>query len=292
MQQQPQTLEAVGKASETRPSRNSGQQFRARLLTLSLIWQCVAGLVPGALPGPLISSSAQAETAALPADAFKNVDWLWEEKRQDPAVVSQMKRELDGLAKTYGDRYEISWRMARQMWWQADGETDSGAMEKLSRTGWDWGKKAVAQNPGGVEGNFWTSVCIGQYSLAIGILRALANGLESEFNKYLDKSIQINKAYAGAGPLRTKGNYWQSLPWPKRDLDKALSTLQEAVKIAPEGMRSRLYLAETYEKRGEKNAAIAECDKIIKARSDKVEVGDYPRILARATALKQRLVNN
>lgn len=239
-------------------------------------------------PRPLMAQT----TSPIPAETLKQFDVLWDDKRHDPAVATQMKRDLEGMIKTYGERYELDWRMARQFWWLADGETDSGKMEQLARQGWDWGKKAVKLSPEGVEGNFWTAVCIGQYSLAIGILRALANGLESEFNRYLDKSIQLNKAYAGAGPLRTKGNYWQSLPWPKRDLDKAVATLQEAIKLAPQGMRSRLYLAETFEKKGDKTAAITECDRIIKSQSSKVELGDYPRILARATALKQRLLED
>lgn len=236
-------------------------------------------------------SAAQPLPPAL-LEVLKQLDILWNTRRQDPAVVAQMGSQLEKLVKAHGERYELLWRQARHQWWLADGETDRGKMEQAARKGWDYGKKAVKLSPRSVEGNFWTSVCIGQYSLAIGVLRALKDGLEGEFNQYLDTSIKIDKAFAGAGPLRTKGNYWKSLPWPFQRLDKAESTLKEALKISPEGMRTRLYLAETYAEKKDKRAAIAECDKIIKARSDEVEVGDYPRILARATALKQHLLED
>jgi len=301
----PASLASPAPAAAVRiPSRRRSPLRRRVACLLVVISMSVASLVSPGIQAQSHNRSALGSVSALlspgillaqspspiPADTLRQLDVLWDDKRHDPAVALQMKRDLEGMIKTYGERYELTWRMARQFWWLADGETDSARMEQLARQGWDWGKKAVKLNPEGVEGNFWISVCIGQYSLAIGILRALANGLESVFNQYLDKSIQLNKAYAGAGPLRTKGNYWQSLPWPKRDLAKAEATLKEAIKLAPQGMRSRLYLAETLEKKGDKDAAIAECDRIIKAQSSKVELGDYPRILARATALKQRLL--
>lgn len=231
---------------------------------------------------------AQAPAASL-SETLKTFDKDWDDRRHDPTVVKQQQATLESLLKQHGEKYELTWRMARHYWWLADGEPEGPKMERLARTGWDWGLKAVKSNPNAVEGQLWTAVCIGQYSLAIGILRALANGLESEFNKYLDKSITLDRAYSGAAPLRTKGNYWMSLPWPKRDLEKAVKLLQEALKIEPHGTRSRLYLAETFEKLGDKKAALAQLDQIIKARQNEVELGDYPRILARAQAMRNRL---
>lgn len=243
----------------------------------------------GGMPSPAtVQQVAQTAGPSL-SETLRTFDQDWDDRRHDPAVVKQQQATLEALLKQHGEKYELTWRMARHYWWLADGEPEGPKMERLARTGWDWGLKAVKSNPKSVEGQLWTAVCIGQYSLAIGILRALANGLEGEFNLYLDKSIQLDRTYSGAAPLRTKGNYWMSLPWPKRDLDKALKLLQEALKIEPHGTRSRLYLAEALEKSGDKKAALTQLDLIIKARQNEVELGDFPRILARAQAMRNRL---
>jgi predicted Zn-dependent protease len=51
------------------------------------------------------------------------------------------------------------------------------------------------------------------------------------------------------------GRYWYQLPWPKRNIKKSISYLEEAVTCAPTTIRGYVYLAESYLEGGEKKLA-------------------------------------
>ena len=217
-------------------------------------------------------------------------DKLYDTKRSDAKVARHMLeilKEAERIAPA--PSYDLAWRMAQIHWWLAEGSSDSNRAIQLAKTGWDYGKKAIRLNPKGVEGHMWLATSIGQYSLGVGVVKALMNGLEGKFLEPLDKAIQIDPAYACASPLRTKGSYYKNLPWPKQDLDQAEAFLKKSLKLAPCGLRSHYYLAEVYEKKGDKAAAIAELDKIINFSGGKADRGDLPRIRGWAKKMKARL---
>jgi tetratricopeptide (TPR) repeat protein len=254
-------------------------------MTSRFISLVLAATLAVAVPASSLAPHTAQAQAALD---FKQIDDQWDNHRHEPAVLKPMLAQLEQAAKQ-GDRYDIDWRIARIYWWEADGQSDNAQMEALAKKGWDWAEKAVKANPNAIEGNFWLAANIGQYSLAVGVLRALANGLESKFTDPLDKSIKLNPLYADAGPLRTKGSYYQNLPWPKRDLKKAIQLLSEAAARSPRGIRSRWYLAQAYEKDGNIKAAIGELDKILAADPRVVDPSDITRLKPWAQKMKARL---
>ncbi len=261
---------------------------RSALLALFLAF-AVPALVPSTSP---MVSIAHAQTAAPDAQAqelLKKADQLYHFNRSEPGMPAQIKGHLDQAQKLIGDKYEVCWQQARILWWMADGEADSSKMAEIAKKGWEWGEKAHKLNPNGVESNFWTAANIGQYSLAIGVLRAIANGLEGKFNGYLDKSVAINKRYECGGPLRTKGSYYQNLPWPKRDLPKSIQLLKEAYQLEPCGVRGLYNLAEALEKNGDRKASIAELDRLLAAKPSANDPGDLPRMQQRAKTFKAQL---
>jgi len=104
---------------------------------------------------------------------------------------------------------------------------------------------------------------MGNYSTAVGILKALGEGIESKFNERLDKAISLNDDIDLAGPLLAKGRYFYELPWPKRDLDKSKESLEKALKKHPENLRAWLYLADTQLKDGDAKKAKESIDKAL-----------------------------
>ncbi|HLL53890.1 MAG TPA: tetratricopeptide repeat protein [Myxococcaceae bacterium] len=181
---------------------------------------------------------------AAEADALATLDDLYA-RRDDPAAVKELQASLDAALKATPDDYDLLWRASRLSYWVADGFPDGDQKKKLGRQGWDIAERALKKNPKGVEAAYFAACNIGAYSQAVGILSALAEGLEGKFNERLDFAMKANPGFDHGGPLIAKGRYFFELPWPKRDLDKSLALLKRATEQNPESLRSYVYLAET-----------------------------------------------
>ena len=58
------------------------------------------------------------------------------------------------------------------------------------------------------------------------------------------------------------------LPWPKRDINKSITYLEEAVAAAPLSIRGHVYLAESYLKGGKKELAREQLTKAVETEED------------------------
>ncbi|WP_164016951.1 hypothetical protein [Pyxidicoccus trucidator] len=186
---------------------------------------------------------------ALPAGAadpglLATLDSIYE-KRADPAAVKELEAELKKALDAAPDDYEVAWRKARILHWQADGARDEKLKKVLGRQTWDAGERAVKLNPERVEGNYFAATGIGAYSQAVGVMKALGEGLESKFNERLDKAIKLNPDFELGAPLLAKGRYYYELPWPKRDLGKSAALYEKVIAKHPQMLRAYLFLGET-----------------------------------------------
>ncbi len=257
----------------------------SRLLGLAALVLAAAGPALAQTPPP-----AAAPAAAAGANPIARWDSLWT-KRDDPAALAELK----SLAKSFeaSSDYEKLWRVAHLDFWLADGASNDDEKEQIAKHGWDVGKKAIAQKPKGLAGLYWTSVDIGLYSEAVGIVNALMKGLESKFRdpllavKAADPDHQ-NAKIDYIGPEITLGRYWYSLPWPKRSLSKSEAELQEAVKVRPENLRARFYLAQTLAKDGDTKGAKAQLAAIASGSPD-YDPPEARRIKKRAAAFAKTL---
>lgn len=223
----------------------------------------------------LLSLSAQAQEAAPPpaeapapaaaADAASFVatlEELW--KTRDTAATAKATDEAirDGL-KAFPSDYELLWRAARYRWWVADGTTDEKLKKQIAKEGWNFAKRAVEAKGTGSEGKYFVALNIGAYSQAVGILKALGEGLEGQFVDNLEASLKLNEAFDRYGGRTAKGRYHWELPWPKRDLAKSKVELQKSIDKHPEHLRNYYYLAATLLKDGDAKAARASIDKAL-----------------------------
>ena len=103
----------------------------------------------------------------------------------------------------------------------------------------------VKAKPAWVGGHYYAAAGIGIYSQAVGILKALGEGLESKFNERLDKAIEIDPRFQKEMPLIAKGRYYFELPWPKRNLGKSATWYRKALALDPNNLRATAWLAET-----------------------------------------------
>lgn len=194
----------------------------------------------------------------------------WWEQRMDRKSFDASLLLYQKALECDPSSYEVNWRISRSYFWLGDQLGDSEGEEHRSygETGTRYGKAAIQQNPSGIEGHYYYALNLAQYGLGISIIKALVQGLGSEYEERLRTVLKINREYDDAGALRAMGRYFYKLPWPKRDVRKSIEYLKEAVRIATWNCRGRVYLAESYLKDGERTLARDELMRAISEESN------------------------
>ena len=203
-------------------------------------------------------------------------DALWEKRRvleNAEASIISYRKVLEADAKSYA----ACWKIARAYSFLGDMLPETKEMRDRHKErgveGMRYAKKALELNPQGIEGHYYYTLSLAQYSKGISIIKALAKGLGPDYEEHIGKALEIDKMYDYAGPLRAVGRYWYKLPWPKRDIKKSIGYLEEAVASAPTNIRGHVYLAESYLKAKEKELAKEQLQKALEIVPDlKIEV--------------------
>jgi tetratricopeptide (TPR) repeat protein len=199
----------------------------------------VAAAAAGAQPQPPESAS-QVQPALAAADAA----WA---RRDEPGQLDALKRALADAERLAPNDYDVLWRLSRLYFWESDDlKLPDDQKSKLGKQGWDYGERAIAANPKGVEGYFYAAGGMGNYSLGIGVVNALLQGIEGKFRDRLSKAEQIDAGYNSGGVYNAWGRFYFKLPFPKYDAKKSESNLRKAIKMNPDNVRARVYLAELY----------------------------------------------
>ena len=157
-------------------------------------WTCLVV----SLVCPVVCLAADAVDAGAPSTsadpALVTIDAVWRE-RGDPAKAEEGISLSQAALAAKPDDVERMYRLARAQLWVGDGlENNDDRKQKLGREVWDLGDRMVKGKPAWVGGHYYAAAGIGIYSQAVGILKALGEGLESKFNERLDKAIQIDPA--------------------------------------------------------------------------------------------------
>ena len=207
----------------------------------------------------LFPALALADAAALAA----KLDALYA-NRDDAAATKDTEATLSEALKESPNDYEILWRASRWKYWLSDDPSiDDRLKKQLGKEGWMLGDRASKANPDRPEGYYYAAIGMGSYSQAVGILKALGEGLEGQYNDRLDKAMKMDDAMDNSGPLVAKGRYYYELPWPKRDLGKSKELYEKVIARHPNHTRTHVYLAETLLKDGDAKGAKVEIDKAL-----------------------------
>jgi hypothetical protein len=181
--------------------------------------------------------------AATP-EVLATLDSL-DKRRAEPGTIKEQEEILKKELQAAPEDYELLWRSSRLLNWQADGASDARLKKVLGKQAWETCEKGVKVAPQRVECQYYAAAGIGMYSQAVGIMKALKEGLEGKFNERLDAAIKINADFDRAAPLMAKGRYHYELPWPKRDLAQSAKLYEKVIAKFPENLRVHLFLAET-----------------------------------------------
>ena len=246
-------------------------------------WTCLLFL----LMCPAVCLAADVADAGSPAAAtdptLAALDALWRE-RGDPAKAEEGIRQASAALAARPDDVERMFRLARVTLWVGDGLENNDRKKQLGREVWDLGDRMAKAKPAWVGGYYYGAAGIGIYSQAVGILKALGEGLESKFNQRLDRAIEMDPRFQKEMPLIAKGRYYWELPWPKRNLGKSATWYRKALALDPNNLRAMAWLGETLWSDGDVAGARAQL-----ARVQESHVPDDPAEEARVKSIAQKV---
>lgn len=174
----------------------------------------------------------------------EQLDRYYFEQRDDPDGAQRLvAMSRDAVAHRRND-YNAWWRLARALWWLGEQSEDPAHQREIGREGFEAGARAASMEPGRPEGHYWATASAGTWSLGIGIPEALIRGVERKFRTHLEGAQSADPRFDHGGIDRIWCRYYTKLPWPKRDLSRAVHHGKLAVQIDPNNARSRYYLAE------------------------------------------------
>jgi tetratricopeptide (TPR) repeat protein len=205
------------------------------------------------------AAPSQPEVASLLASADDDY-----RHRDEPGRLDAIREKLERAEKLAPDDYGVLWRLARLYFWLSDDPSIANAEKsKLGKRGWEYGDRASAVNPNGVEGWHYAAAGMGNYSLGIGILTALRQGIEGKFKDRLRKASAIDLKFSDGAILTAWGRFWYKLPWPKYDARQSEKSLLEALKVNPNNVRAHVYLADLYRKEDHPKEAREQLEKAV-----------------------------
>ncbi len=264
------------------------------LLLLPLAALAGEAAPPGGATAPAAAKAgpAGAQAAAAPADlavllAAADADYV---QRDEPGKLEDLKERLKSAEKLAPSDYGVLWRISRLYFWICD-DPALGDEERtrLGKIGWDYGDRATAANPSGVEGWFFASSGVGYYSLGMGVVKALLQGMEGKYTDRLSRAEKIDPNYNAGGIEDSWGRFYYELPWPKYDAELSQRHLLNAIRINPNDLRARLYLAELFIKEDHSKEARSLLEKILARTPGAYDAPEERRMQERARAVLSKL---
>jgi tetratricopeptide (TPR) repeat protein len=214
---------------------------------------------PAANPAPEKNAvPAQADPAVNDVDALlAKADAAWA-VRDQPGKLDELAADLDAAAKQAPNSYAVLWRQARHLGWLAEEPRLADAEKsRIGKRAWELGDKASALEPNKVEGFFYAMSGVGNYSLGIGVISALAKGIEGKFKERLARAEAIEPGFEGGAIQMSWGRLYYELPWPKHDARLSEKFLRDSIARNGDNVRAHVYLGDLLLDEGRKEEARA-----------------------------------
>jgi len=260
----------------------------ATLLVLSAALAAEPSAAAAPPAAPAAPTEAAAEAADLPA-LLARADAAFA-VRDEPGQLEASRRALDAAARLAPDDAAVLWRQARHdVWLAEDPSIPDRQKSEVGKRAWELAERALARDPNRVEGWFYAVSGMGNYSLGIGILSALAQGIEGKFKDRLGRAERLDPGFLAGGIQVAWGRFWFKLPWPKHDARKSMQALRAALVRNPDSVRAHVYLADLLLDEGEKAAALEEYQAALREPPGRYDAPEERRWQAVARASLEQL---
>jgi tetratricopeptide (TPR) repeat protein len=183
----------------------------------------------------------------------------------NPAKLRQTVSVLESYQAQFPHEVRFPLFLAEAYYRLADPSGDiSKEFVYFEKTGF-YAQQVMAMDPSRTEAHYWHGLFLLRKAQKLGGIRAffiVRRGIAE-----LEKVRQAVPTYDHAGASRVLGLLYCLAPgWtPFGNLDKSIALGKEATRLDPDYMLNRLYLADAYKKRGDKEDAIREYQAILDA---------------------------
>jgi len=213
------------------------------VLAIALVTTASGGTPPASTSKASMGSTTTTSHSDGVTGVLARLDSL-HERRDDDAALAEAHRLVEIVLRAEPNDHGVLWRAARVRFTESDRPSVSTSeRSRLGKEAYDLAERAIAANPNDVAGHYWAALSIGSYAEGMGVLRALANGIEGKFRAPLERATALDVRYDHGSIPVVWAAYYLELPWPKRDRSKARQQLQRALQINPHNLRARLYQA-------------------------------------------------
>jgi Tfp pilus assembly protein PilF len=194
--------------------------------------------------------------AITSAEAIREADRLFS-YGADSAAERQALALLEQALARDAKNYQLLWRTARACYYVGDGAAKKEKLGYFER-GIAAGQRAVAEQPNGVEGHFWLGANYGGYSAFKALLTVKKIRAEMETVLRLNAAYEEGRAYLALGELD------RQLPrLLGGNINRAISYLEQGLKLTPQNMEMKLALAEAYFDSGRREDARRQLQEIL-----------------------------
>lgn len=210
--------------------------------------------------------------------------------RDQAAALDSARALADAAVLARPQDAQVLWRAARVSFDFSDDESRAQAeRSRLGKLAWELAERAVAADPRSAEAHYWAALAIGRYAEGIGILKALASGIEGQFKGHLQRATELAPTYDHGSIPVVWAAYHLEVPWPKRDRKRAETELNEALRINPDNLRARLYLARLFSDTDRRAEARVRLSEIAAAPTGRYDAPEERRVKHEATELATKL---
>src|SRR5215831_1919017 len=204
----------------------------------------------------LLSVVSLAWIQAPVAEQLKQADSFYRqyERTENQEQLKQAVAILDRLSQSDPGNYDVAWRRARAYYSLGDDAKANSEKLRLFDQAIQSGKHAVELKSGGVEGHYWLGVSDGEYGQAKGLLKAYS--MTKSIRAEMEAVIKINPGYQNGGAYLVLGRMDFELPGLMGGSNKrAIQEYEQGLRVAPDNLLMKAYLAESYIDAGRKEEA-------------------------------------
>jgi tetratricopeptide (TPR) repeat protein len=214
-------------------------------------------------PGPTMATSTSTGPLAEADGLFS----YGEDMARDRQALTILTRALG----TDADNYQLLWRTARAYYQVGDDASDSEKRHYFER-GIETGQRAVAQQPTGVEGHFWLAANYGGLSEIQGIWQALQ--MVKKVRTEMEMALRLQADYENGSAYLALGEIARQVPGVLGgSLKRAITYLEQGLRVAPQNMAMKLALAKSYRDAGQHEASQRQLAEILQmpARAERAQ---------------------
>jgi hypothetical protein len=234
----------------------------------------------------LFGSNVQAQGTLESNLQEMNNRWVNRDQGTFGSDTLEMARDT---AKQNPSNYDAQWQHSRAAFWNCFVSNSDSVRQNLCKEGWDAGTKAKSLNSSRVEGYYFTSLNVGIYANAVGIVNAVSQGLADEVESNAQKAVQLDGSYDGGGPHRVLGRYYQKLPWPLNDAEKAEYHFKTACSVDSGKALNYVYLAEFYIENEQPQKAKESLEKLLDPNFTSTDQASYRQSIPKAKKMHKGL---